>query len=124
MGLDEACEECHSKIVAMSRLVPEYSRYDAMAYLATRVPIITFSLAALSIVLRWLTGPVIIGRVPTVTFVGVLAMLSGLQMIWVRSEGRYGATHSLAWSLNSKPVVRGLAVLLSGVFVGVLAAFL
>ena len=107
-----ACEDCLPKIQAMSRLVPEYSLNNALRYLSTRIPILTVGLSAIGVVITALSRGTTIVRLSPTTFIGVLAVFTGLQMMWVRSQDRYGATHDLRWSLNSKPVVRGFAVLM------------
>ncbi len=115
-----ACEDCLPKIQAMSRLVPEYSLNDALLYLFTRIPILILGLSATGIVITVFSRETILRLSPTV-FVGVVAVFTGLQMMWVRSHDRYGATHDLRWSLNSLPVVRGLAVLIAGMIVSMFA---
>jgi hypothetical protein len=115
-----ACEDCLPKIQAMSRLVPEYSLNDTLLYLFTRIPILILGLSVIGIVITVISRETILRLSPTV-FVGVLAIFTGLQMMWVRSQDRYGATHDLRWSLNSRHVVRGLAVLIAGMIVSMLA---
>jgi len=116
-----ACEDCLPKIRAMSRLVPEYSLLDALRYLSTRIPVLTVGLTAIGVVITALSRGTTIIRLSPSTFLGILAIFTGLQMMWVRSQDRYGATHDLRWSLNSRPVVRGLAVLIAGMIVSILA---
>ncbi|OLD12354.1 MAG: hypothetical protein AUF79_05695 [Crenarchaeota archaeon 13_1_20CM_2_51_8] len=124
LAWDQACEDCLPKIQAMSRVVPEYSLNRALGYLSTRVPILTAGLASLAVVVTVLSGGTIIARLSPSMFVGIVAVFTGLQIIWVRSRDRYGSTHDLRWSLNSRPVVRGLAVFIAGILVLILAAYL
>lgn len=123
LAWNQACEDCIPKIRAMSRLVPEYSISNALRYLSTRIPILTAGLAGLALVVTALSGATKIARLSPSAFVGIGAVFTGLQMMWNRSQDRYGATHDLKWSMNSKPVVRGLAVFIAGIIVSILAVY-
>jgi hypothetical protein len=119
-----ACQDCLPKIRAMSRLVPEYTLNDALRYLSTRVPILIIGLSVIGVAVTVLFRGTTIVRLSPTAFVGVLAVFTGLQMMWVRSQDRYGATHDLRWSLNSRPVVRGVAILVAGIIVFLLSVYL
>ena len=121
---DRACEDCLPKIRKMARLVPEFDRAQALSYLSTRVPIMTVALLGLAILFTALAGRATIGPLSPSTFVGIGALFTGVQIMWNRLENRYGAVHDLKWSLNSKPVVRGLVVVIAGLIVSSLAVYI
>ena len=50
-------------------------------------------------------------------WLGTLATLVGILMVWDRLKNRYGFTHDLRWSLNSKRVDVGFAIVIAGMIV-------
>jgi len=50
-------------------------------------------------------------------WLGTLATLVGILMVWDRLKNRYGFTHDLRWSLNSKRVGLAFASVIAGIIV-------
>lgn len=57
-------------------------------------------------------------------WLGAGAVLVGIAMVWDRSKNRYGFTHDLRWTLNSKRVNLAFAVLVAGLVLSTMSVLL
>jgi hypothetical protein len=123
-----ACANCLDKIRAASNLVPEQRYRQSIINLAWMVP--AFSVALFAGALLVSMGTVLVpvgstnhlGRLGYATrWLGVAAALVGLMMLWGRTKHRYGFTHDLAWTLNSKRVNVAASIMCAGIVISLLS---
>jgi hypothetical protein len=123
-----ACADCLVKIRAASSLVLEQSYRQSIINLAWMVPIFSIALFAGAVLVSM--GAML---VPTGTanhlghlgyaseWLGVAAALGGLTILWDRAKHRYGFTHDLVWTLNSKRVNIATSIMCAGIIIALLS---
>ena len=120
-AFEVACAECLDRIRLIARVVPEQSLKQTVRNFSWMIPLISLALlsAALLFSLARTEG---LNQLPmSMQWVGSSASLVGILMIWDRSKNRYGFTHDLKWSLNSRRVNLAMSVVIAGILVIVLS---
>ena len=115
LGYEVACADCLDNLHSAASLVPQQTVKRVARHLAWTIPLISLALISTAILVS-------IARIQGVgeilgssRWIGSVAILFGILMVWDRSKNRYACTHDLRWSLNAKRVNLAFAVLASGI---------
>lgn len=96
-----------------------------MINLAWMVPVFSIAIFASAILVSLVSTKATnhLGQIAYASeWLGVAAALVGLTMLWDRTKNRYGFTHDLVWTLNSKRVNIVTSIMCAGIVVALLAS--
>ncbi|HZY94158.1 MAG TPA: hypothetical protein VFE98_04760 [Candidatus Bathyarchaeia archaeon] len=117
------CGECHQKIRSIGLLEPQYSLERAIRDALVFVPILSLLLVSLAGVVFLATGHGggVVSRISF--YIGAFTVLAGVAATWERFKNRYGATHSLRWSLNSRQILISLSFVTAGIISSIVSTY-
>jgi hypothetical protein len=116
-----ACAECLDRIRLIARVVPEQSLKQTVRNFSWMIPSVSLTLVSAALLFS-LARTEDLDQLPlSMQWIGASAALVGILMIWDRSKNRYGFTHDLRWSLNSKRADLAISIVIAGILVLVLS---
>ncbi len=124
LAFQMACGECLDRLRLISNLVPEQSLEQLARNFAWMIPLFSLGLVATAIAYSLTRAEGLSEFGPSSQWLGIAAVLVGTLMVWDRTKRRYGFTHDLKWTLNSKKVNLAVAIVIAGVLVFVLSTAL
>ncbi len=119
-----ACAECLDKIRLISQTIPEQSFGQAVRNFSWMIPLFSLTLLSTAIAFSVVRGEGLGQFRLSSQWLGAGAVLVGIAMVWDRSKNRYGFTHDLRWTLNSKRVNLAFAVLVAGLVLSTMSVLL
>lgn len=123
-ALQMACGECLVNIRNASKLVPEQSFRTSIRNLSWMIPTFSIALFTAAILVSNvnLDGVARLKLAPE--WLGSATLLVGILSTWSGTKPRYGFTHDIKWTLNSKRVNIAMGIMLAGLVVTVLSTLL
>jgi hypothetical protein len=119
-----ACAECLDRIRLISQAIPEQTLGQTVRNFSWMIPLLSLTLLSAAIAFSVIRGVGLSQLWLSSQWLGVGAVLVGIALVWDRSKNRYGFTHDLKWTLNSKKVNLAFAILVAGLVVWTLSAML
>ena len=119
-----ACADCLNRIRLIAQVVPEQSLKQTVLNFSWMIPLLSLTLLSAAIAFSVIRGVGLSQLWLSSQWLGVGAVLVGIALVWDRSKNRYGFTHDLKWTLNSKKVNLAFAILVAGLVVWTLSAML
>lgn len=119
-----ACGECLNRVRSIARLVPDRTGREMIRDFAWMVPTFSLILGAVASGVSFVSAQGFDRLGLASRLIGGAAVLFGLMVTWDRTKYRYGFTHDLRWSLSSKRVDLSISIVVAGIVVESIVAFL
>ena len=115
-----ACGECLVKIRDASNLVPEQSLRTSIRNLFWMIPAFSTVIFVVSILVSNLGLDGIARLKLAPGWLGLATIFIGIVSTWSWTKQRYGFTHDMKWTFNSRRVNISIVIMLAGLVVTVL----
>ena len=124
LAFQMSCADCLDKIRRAANLVPEQRLTQTVLDFSLMIPLFSLVLVIAALIVSVFRAGGLSQFALSSQWVRTTTVFLGILMVWDRLNRRYGFTHDLRWSLNSKRVNVALAVVLAGIVVYALSTTL